>query len=148
MGELAIKAALERVRAATGPDRELDVEILAAISPPNMFAKSPEGVWSVNRRGTALGPVWEFLAGTEVAWLTTSVDAILALIKAEFPGAYGSVNYGLERCRASLLINKSISKDGYTTGWTDSCDEDGVTAAIALCAVLLSTIASGEQRHG
>jgi len=112
---------LERVTAATGPDRELDAAIALT-----------QG-WPVYRGDNWIGPHAEI----SVPAYTASLDNAVALIESRLPGWWWAVgHYGPHgKCTAN------VSRDGKKHG----NDVVGATPALALLAALLRTLVAQQS---
>ena len=129
-----LTALLERVRAATGPDRELDGAVMDAVDPLPNPAQTR----------------WECISGQEfhltVPPLSASVDAALALVERMLPGAY--INVGpmfyidgeIVKQRA-IIIRPLWTKWTPLDDWFDNHEGDQcATAPLAILAALLSAL--------
>lgn len=79
-----LRALEARLVAATGPDRSIDIAMWEAFEPHKYLYAQSERTWAVNRRGTALNPVWEMCADPRMP-VTASIDAAVALIERVLP---------------------------------------------------------------
>lgn len=127
MAELA--ELLERVKAETGPDRELDIAIGLAVGGFERVQRGilgvveyrfwmPEGGWN---SGSSTVMIPKF---------TASLDAALALVERALPGAEWSVGH-------------NACDDFVATCWVqgvEDLDYHAPTAALALLAALLSAL--------
>lgn len=118
---------LERVKAATGPDREVDAEIAMAAG---VHSRSRDG-------GRSKGWLIEANGGTNI-WAnhppayTESMDAIVALIQQELPGW-------------RICSDGPMNSDGHYSAFIErsgdlaSSSADGLrTRCLALCAAFLA----------
>jgi hypothetical protein len=133
---------LERVKAATGPDRELDAAIAAHFryhpyGPDHWLNRSPEFRFFPTHDGwLAIECDGEMMPRD--AWAspeyTESVDAALALIKRQFPSAciYPDITPGNHACGLR-----------YGPSHKDTSFSAGATPAMAILAALLSALTSG-----
>lgn len=86
---------LERLRAATGPDRSLDVAIwFDLVEPRYLWTQDREQYWHVNRAGTAMTPVWQDDTPLRHApEYTSSIDAALALVERMLQGCSKEISF-------------------------------------------------------
>lgn len=129
---------LERVKAATGPDRELDADIAQAIEGVEIQWRQATGtmeMYPVQRypstshaAGFGIGPVPTY---------TASVDAALAFAERMLPGFGYSLNGGHLRDQATIWLGEVETYD-------QECEfvEGGETAPLAILAATLSALAS------
>lgn len=130
----------QRVREASGPDRELDAELYVLLEViPNDGRVSTYGPYD-----PAFSPY--LVAGTKIDWLpttredapyyTASIDAALALVERVLPG-----------CRVRMLIMASktlvnLAEHGVPfPKWSPLAE--GATPALAILSALLSAIGRG-----
>lgn len=112
-----LEALLSRVESATGADRELDYDI------PRAIARPPEGaIWTTDR--DYYPPI------------TSSLDAVLALVERELPGwKWTATNIGYDdgawQGKPGALLKHPASSDRPTA---KAC---AATPALALLAALL-----------
>lgn len=140
MTSVQLQDLLDRVKAASGPDRELDAEIACQLrchpyGPFHWLDKSPEAVFAP----TYAGWVGFTLPGEDAprgAWAspeyTASIDAILALIERELSGHMG----GFEPCLGRAFYGKIILVSKQMTQLMTTAK--GATPALALCAAFLA----------
>lgn len=141
-----LQALLERVKAATGPDRELDAHIFACSQGGRIHyfdAETKEFVWE-----KPMGGFWArgVKSVRSTAKFTTSVDAIKAMVERDLPG-----------WRICIETKDGIAVDCYLVGpdYDDSRPEvsasepfGGMPVALALTAAFLSAmIAQMEAGH-
>lgn len=135
-----LKALLERVEAATGPDDDLDAEVWLAIVPgasrKNLLADWPdeEPLWEYHdaERNTL------FRAGL-VPSLTASIDAALALVERVLPGAYGSVRFGSAPLGAIIIWDeRAETAAGNVMITSQSATGEAATAPLAIVTALLN----------
>lgn len=125
---------LERVEAATGPDRELDRDILKALPTPTDGWGS---VWPEHITWDSLT-----LLSPWAAPITASIDAAVALVEKMLPGR--DVNLEIGNVGADRVTDAYISgADGYfEEPKTPDAHGYGITPALALCAALLRALAA------
>lgn len=80
-----LRALEARLVAATGPDRSIDIAMWEALEPHKYLYAQSGRAWAVNRRGTALNPVWEMCADPRMP-VTASIDAAVAMVERVLPG--------------------------------------------------------------
>ena len=115
-----LAALLERVRKATGPDRELDYEIPLAVEPP-----PPTGFWTTDR---------EYYPP-----ITSSIDAALGLVERVLPGWSWRVGaYNLDRVPRCELAQPVETEFGPGIGVR--AQVDGPTAPLAILAAMLTAL--------
>ena len=120
----ALAGLLERVRAATGPDRVLNGDVLMA------FGWASDGGIAIDPEGRRV---------FQIPDATLSLDAALALVERVLPGWVWTVmtDYG-DLCRARLY--------GEVNGGRDhGVQADGATPALALLAALLSALSDSNR---
>lgn len=115
---------LERIRAADGPDRELDEQLALAIggwkqSEDSHYTESPEGL--------------DYYYPSE-HWphYTASIDAALALVTKLLPGRWWVLNSGLEAGSATCLIDAGKPFETH--------NDHGATPPLAILASLLTAL--------
>lgn len=136
-----LRALRERVRAATGPDRELDAAICAALR--YVGARERDVLWVARWTGPIEGRGERVVllgATGECAWakaplLTASIDAALALAERALPKAR------LDR----LSDRRRLTAAGdwhcrFTGAITDDANGFGLTAALAILDALLTAL--------
>lgn len=113
----SLSALLKRVEEATGPDRELDLEICRALDPEQFEHERNQA------RLRALGPD-EILSPT----YTSSLDAALALVEKELPG-----------WRLRLETGSDYSSASFAYGWGGRAKSTGTEersdSNAALCII-------------
>lgn len=118
---------LERVKAASGPDRGLDDAILEATN-PHRNRGGPYTSW----RAAA----WAFCWDTRI---TASLDAALALVERVLPGSTWSVGNRSRGAQAYMMRAPGLTLIG----------GNAPTPALALLAALIQAlIAKGEREDG
>jgi len=134
-----LQALLERVKAATGPDREIDLEIA-------LFA----GWTHVRMKGDAK-PYWrkpgetQYFMRYEPPRYTASLDAITALIERELPGLCLSVGQNVHHFYWFASLG-DVDDDGVPREVASGHSE--FTAPLALTVAFLSAmIAQMEAEH-
>lgn len=135
---------LEKVRTATAGSRELDAEIAETVG------IVPDGALRMHR----LPDPAKWATGAYDAWtaphLTTSLDAIVALIERELPGwvvadlcqnsRHAGDPWG---CTLAVYFGSTPSKNK-----SASSGYDFPSAPLALCAAFLSALISKEKADG
>jgi hypothetical protein len=120
---------LDRLQSATEGSRELDAEIGIAVIPKFLVTKDREGFTQVNRKGTALTPVWEdYNPAAEPHYTTNLQDAVsLAL-------AHGANSIKLE------WRNDELAKALIGFPWGEGVPFSGAghTLAIACSAAIVT----------
>ena len=125
---------LERVKAATGPDRELDAALLCATSPSYHLSKNSLGGTVICRDGFR----WNI---EDIApYLITSIDAALALADRVLPGWWlhglgKSPLHGLWWCTLYSLNAKEAAEV-----------EDADTAPLAIIAATIYALIAQEPQ--
>ena len=152
-----LQALLERVKAATGPDRMIDAAVQHAVFPQQRVLLDPGKVFGPGeKRPPTYGVLsdidilewWgvadierEGIAGLfEAPPYTASLDAITALIERELPGWWcdfrlGTIPPHLPKGRAVLW-----NSDRRTRESINGCVGDAATPALALIAAFLSAM--------
>ena len=136
-GGSALADVLERVRAAKGPDRELDSAIWCAVGCPTPGLIAQDEHPEPRRQGRKLA--------SHVPAYTASVDAALALVGRVLPGTYGRVEPRF------FIDGDKVRWRGYTIrprwidytpddDWFDVSQADGPTPALALLAALFRAL--------
>lgn len=134
MGDL--NALLERVRAASGPDRNLDLAIHMALEPANY----------------APGWAWDDLG--RPPHLTASLDATVALVERVLPGwqfaLAGPWKWAEHTPRAGQPIwyaevARDSEDDGLGYKEMNDLSYRGATPALALISALLSALLAGDH---
>lgn len=146
-----LKELRERVIAATGPDRELDVTILATLLCAKAFVvvKSRfNGAWvamTEERRGAVC---WETPSPfNRKSDLTASTDAVRALVRHTFPNACISTNEWAKDGAAPAHADCGISINGHELDLITG-DGEAATLPLATCAALLSALIAQAERAG
>ena len=124
MADLAtLRALRDRLDKATGPDWELD-EALSIIFYPNVFAEAEKvnGVWKHKR----------FNAMIQIGYLTSSIDAAVALFERVLPGW----SWGIGSDGASIWMNA-----------TKLCFESDGQPALALCRAIVAAMIAKEEAN-
>lgn len=139
MSKADIAALLERVRAATGPDRAIDgsLALLSLHLPDGTYAYSSLGGYVVSTSPKVpVGPgIGQFHPAD---YYTASLDAIVALIDRELPGAAFTLNcFDVQRKPARVRYNRAHLSD--YPGADHGALGEGATPALALCAAFLAT---------
>lgn len=144
-----LKALLERVKAATGPDRTIDRDLSVLPGGPN-FVKERDGHIAYFRhsdtdeRGRTMafasGPTGSDFDGlNESAWpfYTASIDAALALVERMLPGwPWVASSLGEEDCPSAAVTTPDGDFDDFTCS--------AATPPLALLAALLSALIARE----
>ena len=120
---------IERIEAASGPDRELDHEIYEYLGSPvvRMVSATTHGTDLVN---------W-------APFYTASVDAALTLVPegwriGKLEQDWRSGGWIAQLCERPTERQLQAFDDGVTIGWnTADTDPDAATPALALCAAAL-----------
>lgn len=122
----ALKGMLERVRRVTGPDRALDVRILAQLQQPGEWSGSDIEYACADPDRTCDPPRY-----------TASVDAALALMDRVLPGAMWAAG-----CMEGGPFCRLVYPTGVDNGWghTVSMEQEGgpPTEPLAILSALLS----------
>jgi hypothetical protein len=121
-----IEGLIERVRAATGPDRETDWRIAQAFDLPEPWPES--ALWP------PFAPSSKF--DKAIPHCTASIDAALALVDRVLPGALISLTQMLARWQARILVTDPDHPDMVSEDWF----EDGETAPLAILSALLQVL--------
>lgn len=144
---------LERVKGATGPDRETDLAIHLAVEPDGEIAR-----FTKYRRGWdgKEGYAWDIYGGSvcfenidasgrcthnggvPLPRYTRSLDAVVALCERVLPGTRGSVDFGFSEYQRAM----GITPDGLPF------DGAGATAPLALLAAILTALIEKRDRVG
>lgn len=127
---------LPRLRAATGPSRELDAEIALAVGWTQHFWTTPGGIkidWWISPKSTQRISLLEF---------TASIDAAMTLVP---KGAYAQISLSGEALIAVDRKGVGAGRDYFTASLTElAIEEDGIAkAAIALCIAMLQVKGGG-----
>lgn len=130
-----LKALLERVKTATGPDHDLDADLWLAVVPgasrKNLLADWPEEA-----------PLWEyhdaernvmFRAGL-VPSLTASIDAALSLVERVMPGWHFNLT-NFPWPVADMITPTADDKE-----WAKHFSAKGATLALAILSALLTAL--------
>ncbi len=136
----------ERVRAATGADRELDAAIWLACFEPQIASfdvtfhvEQYDNYLSRTSIETVLGGVWVDEMDPPLRHYTASLDAVVALIERKLPGWRWNLN---KQSHATMAM---VFRPG---GSCEESDDSGAamlaTPALALCAALLSALIEQE----
>lgn len=128
---------LERVKAATGPDREIDVALLHLWDPDHEALRSYDERYQIELRDGVFS-VWKtdggYSASVPFPRFTASIDAALALVGRVLPGwnvQFGTLKSGGARARVAL--------DWPEVAPLDEC-YDAPTAPLAILAALLLSL--------
>lgn len=117
----ALKALRDRVRKATGPDRELDDAIWCALC------------WESHWR--------KISRDSKQSRFTSSIDAALALVEIMLPGwSWGFFNHFRKDDQFTAMLCNEPSINLIT-----AFDGDGVTVPLALLAALLSVLIAQQE---
>ena len=114
---------LERVKKATGPDKELDADILKALG---------FHAWA-GRMSYPKPPIWVDFGGSDI---TASVDASLALVERRLPNTMKRVCDDDNGDPRAELVTETM---GYAR-------EHGATWPLAILAALLSALIAQEPK--
>lgn len=130
---------LERVEAATGPDRALD-ELIACFDHPHYFCMV-DGELLINSTIGDGEPRWRrpdgYAEDEFPAYYTSSLDAALGLIERVLPMAAGwSVELRIHRNFSSAGIYRPHTNEGFDADGDVIC-HNAPTPALALLAALL-----------
>lgn len=128
---------IERVRQATGPDRELDAALFIALVEPTWHTspKDPGAVAADKQYFWPEGKLKYLTRNSKVApYYTASVDAITALIEKKLPGWKWNIGH-------------DANDELHATIWhgVTEHDEYAPTAPLALCLSFLLALHSQEQ---
>lgn len=125
MTRSTLEELLARCERATGSDRKLDAEIYCAANP----------TWrpDENISGQVLGIEFRSLKGAPL--LTSSIDAIVALIERELPGAHLLIDQWHESGATCSFLEKG--DDGEWWSNATGIHAQGATRALACCAAYL-----------
>ena len=122
---------LQRVREASGPDRELDVAIACGLFPT--YKPAPElgsgVVWTGGLNGHD---------NAEVDILTASLDAAVALVERVRPGSDGYIHFG-PKPNAVVWV-RGDGQPEWSSATTGPFDGRGATPALALLAALFASL--------
>lgn len=143
----AVKDLLERLRGATGPDRELDGAIVLALGGPPETALpfQADVAWTYRGGGEWFTPSPRSI-GLDIVWkcppYTASLDAALALVEAKLPGVSPAVGQNVHHGYWHARLSKVGDEDGpFTVG-----EADAPTPALALLIALLEALK--DKEHG
>jgi len=135
----------ERVERATGPDRELDIEIAGALFELSRLTKKLQR--SLGFRPGSVEPqiiIRDRFAGADtepIPYYTASIDAALALVERKLPGAEYDITtlYGVAHVDLPLNYSDQSSECGRRA--------DG-SVPLAILTALLRALESQEQDGG
>lgn len=145
-----IATLLERVRAATGPDREIDGMIEVEARRQQAYRVGLNDEQRAHWATTIEGVVYDNATRYNASPYTASVDAILALIERELPGCRWGVSCHSFRGDERYPDGKPKYVDGYRAHVTErsamrpmpTIADHQATPALALCAAFLSAKAA------
>jgi len=140
-----LRGLIERVEAATGPDRELDARIAAATGMPMLFCDFDAGSYHGDCKSPGCGkPLglsderrsypnrWE--DDERLPAFTASLDAITALIGRVLPGCWQRHDVWPSTERPAQASLTPLTTEGYCYGAT------APTLPLALCLALLRAL--------
>jgi hypothetical protein len=126
----------ERVSAATGPDRELDIAIALA------FSRAPEGYTRAVQHGTPMLWFWHEADHRAPYWrtpeYTASLDAVMALVSAKLPGWTWGIDTHSPDKGVCAILSKPTGECFDMPG--DVVVEYAKTAPLAILAALLDAV--------
>lgn len=136
-----ISSLLSRVRAASGPDNDLDIDIGVALAgwrrgrvtlDPFSFTENPDGdiIYGENT-------FWIADGGIQPLSFTESIDAAVALVERVLPGCDWKIS--------TLRHRKGFGADLYPSAADAVARADAATAPLAILAALLSALEQKES---
>lgn len=144
-----LRELLERVEAASGPDREIDFDLISTFDEGSYAAREIESFrrWEGEKMISEGGPhywgisYWRenFSSSCPIIKLTASLDASIALVERMLPGHGWSVNdYSGVKSGVGCFIHSPAR----------CFHETGKTAPLAVLATLLSALISQAEGEG
>lgn len=134
-----LQSLIERVERATGPDRDLDLDILDALC----AAKQHRSYWdwhAARPKGTAERPTREFwINPSRYLALTGSIDAVLVLVNALMPDCNGSIIFG------EPYVNPFARLAPLQDGDRRFAEAYGATITLAILLALLRAMQAREE---
>lgn len=146
---------LNRVRSATGPDRELDTALWLRFTPGATYK-------TTRAKHTATGKEWDITEARvnggrleEVPAFSASLDAALALVELMLPGWGAEVGYParLGQHGGRPWADVWASRDDSRYPWAarqmrpTPCHSNAATPALAILAALLRALQAQPNRH-
>ncbi len=132
---------IERVKVATGPDRELDCRLSHHFerSKGISYGSGDDSGWAPAETIDGWDDAKWATMGTEhvsslVRRYTSSVDAVLALIEEKLPGTAGTVSFGRDDPQVAFIDYYDADQHD----WQE--DAKGATPALALLICLLTAL--------
>lgn len=134
---------LERVKAATGPDKDIDVALLHLWEPTHEALRSYDERYQTELRDGVFS-VWKtdggYSASVPFPRFTSSIDAALALVERVLPGCEYEATNLYHVAMVSLPMNMSMVMDPQTARREDN------NMPLTILSALLQALISQEQK--
>lgn len=142
---------LERVKAASGPDRELDADIHLVFQSPS--ASTEAGRWRkpilLEREHQRPG-ILEYVKISGVSarpapTFTASLDAVIAMAERVLPGMHWRIE---KTCEYPGLAFRAHKYTGWCGDYGSPKREEGATPALALLAATIQAVIAETEKEG